>query len=131
MQRLDRRKILKRKDGIIICVVLLLAGIMALAMYGGQGSAGEQVRIMIDGKEYGMYSLVNDRVIEVENEYGINRIVIEAGYVHMEEADCPDGYCVAHKAIARTNETIVCLPHKLVVEIHGETKENDIDSVTQ
>lgn len=122
---------MKRKDGIIIGVVLLLAGIMALAMYGGQGSAGEQVRIMIDGKEYGTYSVFVDRVIEVENEYGINHVVIAGGYVHMEEADCPDGYCVAHKAISRTNETIVCLPHKLVVEIHGERKENDIDSVTQ
>lgn len=122
---------MKRKDGIIIGVVLLLAGIMALAMYGGQGSAGEQVRIMIDGKEYGTYSLFVDRVIEVENEYGINHVVIAGGYVYMEEADCPDGYCIAHKAISRTNETIVCLPHKLVVEIHGEMKENDIDSVTQ
>ena len=47
----------------------------------------------------------------------------------MIEADCPDKLCVHQKAIERTNETIVCLPHKVVVEIQ-DAKEADFDSMT-
>ena len=37
----------------------------------------------------------------------------------MTEADCPDGYCKRQGEISTEKETIVCLPHKLVVEIQG------------
>ncbi|MBQ2115543.1 MAG: NusG domain II-containing protein, partial [Lachnospiraceae bacterium] len=42
-----------------------------------------------------------------------------------------DQYCVRHKAITGQNETIVCLPHKLVVEIYSELNRNDIDIVAE
>ncbi len=121
----------KRKDMIFMAVILLLAAGMALIMHYSQKGSGEIVRIMIDGREYGSYSMKENQTIEIRNESGFNRIVIEDGSVHMEEADCPDQYCVKHMAITKTNETIVCLPHKLVVEVHAEIKENDIDSVSQ
>lgn len=122
---------LKKRDVIFITIVILLAGIMAMFMYLGQGENGEMVRIMIDGKEHGSYLLGEDKVIETDNAFGHNRIVIENGEVFMEEADCPDQYCVEHKAISKTNETIVCLPHKLVVEMHMQGKEDEFDGVAQ
>lgn len=122
---------LKKRDVIFITIVILLAGIMAIFMYLGRGEKGETVRIMIDGNEYGSYLLRKDRVIEISNTFGHNRIVIENGEVFMEEADCPEQYCVEHKAISKTNETIVCLPHKLVVEMHMQGKEDEFDGVTQ
>ena len=86
---------------------------------------------MIDGEEYGTYPLSEDTTIEVENAFGNNRIVLEQGKVSMVQADCPDQYCVEHNAISKTNETIVCLPHKLVVEVLASSEENGIDSVAQ
>lgn len=35
----------------------------------------------------------------------------------MEEANCPDGYCEEQGKISGHTQTIVCLPHKLVVEV--------------
>ncbi len=122
---------MKKKDWIIVGVVLLVAAVSAIWMYGGQKNTGSLVRVTIDGKEYGTYSLFEERVIEIENEHGYNRLIISQGKAVMEEADCPDGYCVEHKAISHTKETIVCLPHKLVAEICGSMQENDIDSITQ
>ncbi len=121
---------LKKKDRILIGAILLIAGGMALWMQVRQGDAGETIRIMIDGEEYGTYSLMEDTLIEVENAFGYNRIVLKGGEVSMEEADCPDQYCVAHRAITKTNETIVCLPHKLVVEVLAVT-EQEIDGIAQ
>ena len=45
----------------------------------------------------------------------------------MKEADCPDGYCKEQGRISGQKQTIVCLPHKLVVEV---IRQNDTDSKT-
>ncbi len=121
----------KNKDVILIIAVLLLAGLIAVFLCIYSGETGETVRIMIDGNEYGSYPLGEDSVIEIGNTFGYNRIVIENEEVFMQEADCPDQYCVEHKAISKTNETIVCLPHKLVVELHVQNREDDFDSIVQ
>ena len=43
----------------------------------------------------------------------------------MKEADCPDKYCVKQGKIKNVGETIVCLPHKVVVEIEKTSKGTD------
>ena len=44
----------------------------------------------------------------------------------MEEANCPDGYCEEQGKINGRTQTIVCLPHKLVVEVlDADGLEND------
>ncbi len=121
----------KKKDIVFIVVVLLLAGVTAIFFCLNGGETGKLVRIVIDGREYGNYSIEESQRIEISNDYGENRIVIENYEVFMEHADCPDQYCVNHKAISKTNETIVCLPHRLVVELHGEKKEIEFDSIAR
>lgn len=49
-----------------------------------------------------------------------NVLQIKEGEVSITEADCPDLICVHHKPVSRQGETIVCLPHKLLVEVVGE-----------
>lgn len=46
-----------------------------------------------------------------------NLIFVADGKVTMEAADCRDQICVHHKPIISERESIICLPHKLVVEI--------------
>ena len=48
--------------------------------------------------------------------------------IRMLQSSCPDKICVHHSAISNTGENIICLPHKLVIEIKGG-KENDLDGV--
>ncbi len=122
---------LRKKDIMFVVVVLLVAGAMAVFFRCSNMQEGELVRIMVDGKEYGSYVLTENKKIEIRNSLGENRIVIKDNMVYMEHADCPDQYCVKHKAISKTNETIVCLPHKLVVELHEKKTEEDFDSIAQ
>lgn len=122
---------LKKKDMILMAAVLLIAAVMALILHFSMERSDDMVYIMVDGSVYGIYSMKENQSIEVMNESGYNRIVIENNSVHMENADCPDQYCVKHKAVKSVNETIVCLPHKLVVEIHSAAESNGIDSVSQ
>ena len=48
------------------------------------------------------------------------------GKAYMSGADCPDKLCVKQKAISKKGESIVCLPHKLVVQVtDGSAAEVD------
>ena len=79
----------------------------------------------MNGEIYGTYPLEKDQTIEVTEGEFHNVIRIEDGQAYMEEADCPDGYCMEQGGISGQKQTIVCLPHKLVVEV---IRQNDTDS---
>ncbi len=95
----------------------MIALAMLLGMQLTRGEEGNQIRVTLDGKIYGTYSLSKDQTIEVKDGDFYNRIRIEDGKAYMEEANCPDGYCEEQGKISGHTQTIVCLPHKLVVEV--------------
>ena len=121
---------MKKKDIILIILLLVIAAAGMFAVKYMQSGEGARVVISVDGSEYGSYPLSEDRVIPVDNSWGHNLVVIADGTVQMQEADCPDLICVKHAAISHNHETIICLPHKLVVEIQGG-KDSDIDATAQ
>ena len=100
---------MKKKDLILGAGIIVIALAMLLVM--------QLTRVTLDGKIYGTYSLSRDQTIEVEDGDFYNRIRIEDGKAYMEEANCPDGYCEEQGKISGHTQTIVCLPHKLVVEV--------------
>lgn len=105
----------KKGDLVLIIILFSLSvlGLFALHSFDNKGAA---VYISINNKEYAKYSLYEDREIEINNN-GYNKINIKNGKVSVEKADCRDKICVNHKEISKTSETIICLPHKLVIEI--------------
>ena len=89
------------------------------------GINGTHMKVTVDGEVYGTYSLAENQTVKIQTGHGTNVLVIENGSVHMEEADCPDGYCKRQGTISRVNETIVCLPHKLVAEVESDGSTTD------
>ena len=53
----------------------------------------------------------------IPDEGAFNLFSVTDGVVRMEAADCRDQICVRHRAVSAVGESIICLPHKLVVEI--------------
>ena len=95
-------------------------------MHLTRGEEGNKIQITVDGNVYGTYSLAKDQVIEVKEKDFYNCIRIQDGKAYMEEANCPDGYCEEQGKISGRTQTIVCLPHKLVVEVlDADGLEND------
>lgn len=102
-----------------MAVLIVTAAASALLIAFARRTAGAAVRVTIDGVFYGEYRLSEDQSVSIDEKYGHNRLVIENGSAYMAEADCPDGYCMEYKPISRGGETIICLPHMLVVEVTG------------
>ena len=68
--------------------------------------------------------------IEIQSSAGTNGVLIEDGNVRMKYSDCHNQICVEHAPISRSGESIICLPHKLVVEVRGG-KEADVDAIAK
>lgn len=78
---------------------------------------GGYANVLIDGKLTQSFDLKEDIKTVIVTEKGNNTLVIENGKAFIQNADCPDKICANHRKISKTGETIVCLPHKLVIEI--------------
>ncbi|MDE5996463.1 MAG: NusG domain II-containing protein [Eubacterium sp.] len=121
---------MKKADFIIIAVVAVIAGILVFFLYGVNNDSGAYVQLEVDGRVVETLLLDEDAVREIETDNGgRNVLVIKDGKVEMSEANCPDGICTNHSKIYRNGESIICLPHKVVVTVVNENNADEIDAV--
>ena len=93
-------------------------------------NASASVSVYQDGQWVADYPLTEDLTLAVPwGEDGYNLLLIENGMASVTDATCPDQLCVRQRAISKSGESIICLPHRLVVQIEGEG-EVDLDAVT-
>lgn len=120
-----------RNDIILVAVILVIAaaGLLITTLTRQEGST---VVVKIDGEQTQSYSLYENKTVEIitgkNNEFS-NTLVIENGKAFISQADCPDKICQEHRAISYSGETIVCLPHKIVIEITDKQSGPDLDAV--
>lgn len=121
---------MKKADFILIGAVAAVAAVLFLCLYVFNSGSGDYVQIEVDGTVTETIALSSDTVREIKTESGTNTLVISEGAAVMTQADCPDGICTNHKPIHKTGESIICLPHKVVVTVMNEkSNNNDIDAV--
>ena len=116
MEPKQEHKMISRADILLIVGIMILA-IAGLFVWKKLQKPGAYVDIMIDGDSVKTLQLDQDTSYEVKQQAGVNTVVVQDGNVTVQDADCPDKICEKHRAISQTGETIICLPHKLVVEI--------------
>lgn len=115
-----------KKQDIILTISLLFIGMALFVGYRlWYHAPGGSVEITIDGTLYQTLSLSEDTTIELPTKTGKNILKIQNGAADMTDADCPDQLCVKQKPISHTGETLVCLPHKLVVKVINNTDDTE------
>lgn len=120
----------KNRNDVLFIAVLLLIVVLAGAAFFFLRGEGDSVTVSVDGKHYGTYPLHADLTLSIRTGAGDtqeNLLVIRDGHAYVESATCPDGICAAHKPISREGESIVCLPHRVVITVHTtDGEEPDI-----
>ncbi len=112
-----------KKSEIVFLIAVLLLGAAMFINRGIQNKSAlhvmddEIVVITVDGDEFYKGSLYTDTELRVETGAGYNLVEISAGKVLVTEANCPGQDCVQHSSITYQGQTIVCLPHKMVITI--------------
>ena len=119
---------MKKADYMIVGIALMLALVSfgVYRLYFASTGRAAIVEITVDGNVYKTLSLKEDATVDVPSDGGhTNTVQIKDGKVFMKKADCPDKICVHHNG-----ETIICLPHKVIVTIQS-SETGDLDGVAQ
>ena len=125
---MKKRRLLN--DTVLIALLILIPVAMLVLSNAGENNPDGTVLITVDGKIYERLPLADDAEITIITNAGNNYVIIRNGEVWVSDADCPNKTCVNHRAISRAGEQIVCLPHKMVLEI-VDKDDKDIDSLSQ
>lgn len=125
---MEKKKI--KRDVILIAALLLICIAAFLIINFVVKKDGITAVVKLDGNIVYMLPLDKNASVTVEGyQGGSNTVVIENGTVYMKDADCPDKLCEKTGKISKNGETIVCLPHRVVVEIQGG--EGNVDSLVR
>lgn len=123
----------RMRINVIAVLVITAFALAAAAAANALGSAVDARTAVIqdaDGNTFAM-SLSKDDVLTVTSSAGTNVIEVQSGKVRVSEADCPNQDCVDQGWISNAGQQIVCLPHKLVVNITDEDAASAYDVVGQ
>lgn len=120
----------KIKNDLIVIGFIVFASMMLLILYRAVQSQNGSVIIYQNGERIRTCLLTEEQTITIGDPMeGYNILVISKDGVYIREADCPDRLCVKHRKISKGGESIICLPHKLVVQIEAEDAAQ-LDAVT-
>ena len=121
---------MKKADFILIAVVAVVVCLLVFFLYFVNSASGAYVQVEVDGKVTQTLPLDTDTQVEIKTDGGgTNTLVIEDGYAKMTQANCPDGICVSHMKINKNGESIICLPHKVIVTVVKDNDLNEVDAV--
>ncbi len=123
-----KRKTLK--NDILLILALLLLATAAWGVLRLTREKGGEVLVTVDGELAATIPLSVDATLPVGTGRGfLNVVEVSDGRVRVADADCPDRLCVRQGWISYDGESIVCLPHRLVVTVRGT--EGDLDAVAR
>ncbi len=105
--------------------ILLIAAVMLGALLGSMfmqlvrpHATGELVaRVTSHDEVVAVLPLSQEARQVVECEEGANTVVVQGEGVHIENANCKGGDCMKQGTIYDQGRLLVCLPHRLIVEI--------------
>lgn len=106
-----------RNDTFLILLVIAL--IFFSVLFLTPKNKGNYAVVKLGGIETARYPLSENIQTDILSN-GINHLVIKNGEAYISSADCKTLVCVKSGAIKNVGETIVCLPHNLIIEIISE-----------
>ncbi|WP_238885639.1 NusG domain II-containing protein [Clostridium sp. YIM B02551] len=121
-----------KKWDIIIIILLVTLSFLPELIFGvilKKDYKETYAQITIEGKVYKNIPLSTHKgqdSIEIKTKYGLNIVEVKDNKIAIIDADCPDKICMKPGFIDSVGENLVCLPHKLMVEVKGETSEDGV-----
>ena len=129
-------KMIRRGD-VIIVLLLMIGSFLPLGIFtynnAQAGQTNLQALVVVDGETLRVFDLVDDGQIEsfhYRDEHGHENVIVRTGTsVEMAEANCNDQICVRMNAISQPGGTILCLPHRLLVEVISDQPVENHDGI--
>ena len=107
-----------RNDLLLFAGLAVLVGVLFLVVFSMK-KTGHTVTVEVDGEQVYEFLLSEEVTLPIRTKEGGNVLRVSGGEAWIESADCRDKICVHRGKIRDSGETIVCLPHKLVVTVRA------------
>ncbi len=113
-------------------IVYLFAIILIISSFVGiywikSGSSQATVVIEANGKVISSFPLregIEPEEISIDTGNGkYNIVLVTHQGVRIKEANCPDQVCVRTGTISYPGQSIICIPHKVIIKIIGAQRE--------
>ena len=126
------KHIISISDLLVILMLLILSFTpLAIFHYSYAQSANDEVvaYISIDGEVVDTFTLSESTPHELKTYYPAgdqyNIIEVDGTRIRVKEDNSPDQIAVKTGWISRPGETSICLPHKLIIDIRGESRTDE------
>ncbi len=122
-----------KKGDLLIIVFGLVMALAVYFTYSHFSAQTDQLSVVIKSEGQVVKTIPcqsgHSETYQLNNAYGVNNIAVKDGVVVMTSADCHNQICVKSGKIARAGQSIICLPHRVSVEIVGDNSA-EVDDVS-
>ena len=118
----------RKKEIIAVLILVLIAVVSFVCIRFFVEGKGKYVKIYVNNKLTKTFDLNKDREYFIETKFGYNLLIIKNNKVRILDADCPNKICVDKGYISKNDESIICLPHHVVVTVESN-EEKAVDAV--
>ena len=122
------------KNDIFLLTLLVILGVtLSVWIYFPSSPGNNILEVRLNGQVQMSLPLNENTEQKISGADGAtNRFLIQDGSVKMTEASCHDHTCIDTGSIHNAGETIVCLPHRLVLAIvTSGDNEHQPDAIVQ
>lgn len=122
---------MKKLDIVLIISLILFSFIFIIKdRFFASNSNNKYIAISVDGKDYKNLEFKEKTYIyPLKTKFGFNKIEVAKDYVRVLEADCPNKLDVQQGKIYRANQSIVCIPNRMIIQIKSKDNQNADDEV--
>lgn len=127
-----------RKGDIIIVLLLMISSFLPLGLFSYKQAHADDIHlqaiVQVDGETLKVFNLKDDGKTEsylYHDGYGHENLIVRTGTsVEIQEASCRDQLCVRMNPIRKVGDTILCLPHRVLVEVVSDGPvDNQTDGI--
>lgn len=107
---------------ILIAVAAVVLAVLSLRLLTNrrEGTAVEVVQDGVVLQEIDLSAVAREYSFDVQwPGGGSNTVRVQPGRICVSEADCPDKICIAQGWLSDEATPIVCLPHRLIIQVKG------------
>lgn len=118
----------KLADTVVIVLLLCLSFIPYHFLLHKHDTNNHLIAIVkVNNHQVKELSLNRDTVYTYDRSNRQNILVVKNHRIHMASANCRDQVCVKEGWKNKAGQTIICLPHKFLVEIKAASGQKDKD----
>ena len=118
----------RKKEIIAILILILIALTLLICVRLFAEGEGKYVKVYVDNKLKKTFNLNNNSRYLIDTKKGYNLLIIKDGKARIVDADCPNKICVDKGFISKNDESIIFLPHNVVVTVESNEKKQ-VDAV--